>query len=201
MKYIYIARHGQTKENESMIIQGQLDGELSAKGILQVHRLGISLYNEGIELIISGDLGRQKHSSGIVNGYLFTGLEFTQDLRERGAGELQGRKYNEFGIEDELGFDCYGSDGQGIFETFETLQSVRQRARRVRKMVYDSPAERILLMGSGWINSYILNYVLREDLVYHDQDNARVHFIETTNARQVKRYELNKDFGPVQTTD
>ena len=61
---LYLARHGQTKENTMRIFQGHLPGELTDEGIEQAKELGKELENIHIDCIISSDLKRVTDTVG-----------------------------------------------------------------------------------------------------------------------------------------
>lgn len=178
MHDLYIARHGETLENRRKIIQGHLGGNLSEEGKHQAATLGKALQGQGIELIITGDLDRQLQTTMIVNKYLTLPIISTPHLKERGTGVLQGRFYQECGCIIEQDFGYYGNDGHGIFATAEPIAAVLQRARLALTLISERPEQRILIVGSGWMNSYLTNILLGEPLRYHDQDNAGVHYFK-----------------------
>ena len=181
-KHLYIARHGETEENLKGIIQGQSDGHLSERGRQQVRSLAIGLHDQGIDCILSGDLGRQKETTLEMRAYPWLSsvpLFFTPLLRERGGGDVEGKTYEEFGIEDEEDFNCYATDGKGAFASFESFESVIKRASEgVELLRYLLKGGNVLAVGSGWINSYMVNLLKGEDFVYHEQDNAGVHCLQ-----------------------
>ena len=55
---IYIVRHGETNENRTGIIQGQMDTVLNQEGIVQAHLCAEALKNMDFDLAFSSDLKR-----------------------------------------------------------------------------------------------------------------------------------------------
>lgn len=191
-KELYIARHGETVENAARIVQGHLDGTLSPTGIRQAQELGSHLKDEGIEFILCGDLGRQKQTSDEIRRYVPVPVEYTPLLRERGGGNLEGKSYQELGVVEEADFERYCREGVGIFKSVESLESVSERAHRVIGRVLELPQRKILTVGSGWINSGMVNILLGEPFWYHDQQNGAVHYFKLDETGRPITYGLNK---------
>lgn len=192
VKELYIARHGETIENVSRIVQGHLDGTLSPNGIRQAQELGLHLKDKGIEFILCGDLGRQKQTSNEIRKYVPVPVEYTPLLRERGGGDLEGKTYHELRVVEEADFERYCREGVRIFQSVESLESVRERAHRVLGRVLELPKRKILTVGSGWINSSMVNLLLGEQFLYHDQQNSTVHYFKLDDVGRTITYELNK---------
>ncbi|MBI2146429.1 histidine phosphatase family protein [Candidatus Woesearchaeota archaeon] len=192
VKELYIARHGETVENVAKIVQGNLDGTLSPHGIRQAQELGMDLKDEGIEFILCGDLGRQKQTAAEIRKYVPVPIEYTLLLRERGGGDLEGKTYQNLGIVEEADFERYCKEGVGIFKSVEQLESVNQRAQHVVGRVLKLPQRKIITVGSGWINSCMVNILLGEPFVYHHQENGTVHYFKFDDRGKPIIHELDK---------
>ncbi len=86
---IVVIRHAQTLSNARAIYQGQLDGELSEKGIEQAITLQRELEGQNFDLVVSSDLWRAAHTAQL----LFPtrdDIVYDKRLRERHWGDLQG---------------------------------------------------------------------------------------------------------------
>jgi len=91
MKLI-ITRHGETKENKTKQVMGQLDGKLSKVGIAQAEKLAKRLKNEKIDAIYASDLSRAADTARkIAQFHENVPFTFTKELREMHFGELQGK--------------------------------------------------------------------------------------------------------------
>lgn len=53
---LILVRHGETKDNDAGILQGQLHGELNKSGIEQAEKVAVRLKNEKIDFIFTSDL-------------------------------------------------------------------------------------------------------------------------------------------------
>ena len=63
---LYLARHGQTKENLDRIFQGHMPGNLTEEGILQAKKLGEELNSIEFDHVICSDLKRAVDTVNIV---------------------------------------------------------------------------------------------------------------------------------------
>ena len=87
---VYIIRHGQTDWNIIKKIQGQKDIELNETGIKQATDK-ISIFNEyNFDLIICSTLKRAMKTAEILNSEKNVPIIYTDDLKERYFGELEG---------------------------------------------------------------------------------------------------------------
>lgn len=89
---ILLIRHGQTVENASRIVQGQLPGELSQEGIDEVRRLALRLKDFRLDAVYSSDLQRALLTAGIIMEHL-EGTKLVTDprLREQCLGIYEGK--------------------------------------------------------------------------------------------------------------
>ena len=89
MTHFILIRHGETMWNREHRIQGQLNSELSPTGHAQAVAVGRRLQAEGVQRLVSSDLGRTLQTAApIVKA---TGLKLETDarLRERHFGIFQ----------------------------------------------------------------------------------------------------------------
>lgn len=89
---IYIIRHGQTILNEKTLITGDLDDELTEKGIAQAEA-AVDLVPSTIKHIYCSSLGRAKQTAGIINAKLNLPITFHDELKEVNFGDLNGTPY------------------------------------------------------------------------------------------------------------
>ena len=87
---VYIIRHGQTDWNIIKKIQGQKDIELNKTGISQATEK-IQIFNKyNFDLIICSTLKRAMKTAQILNSERNIPIIYTDALRERQFGELEG---------------------------------------------------------------------------------------------------------------
>ncbi|HEX9503276.1 MAG TPA: histidine phosphatase family protein [Patescibacteria group bacterium] len=101
---IIAVRHGETVENARRIMIGHGPGKLSKIGIKQVQALGRMLKKEKPDFIYCSDLKRCKDTlKEIAKYHKHIPVVFTEDLRERNWGILEGKTYKE----SQLAFEKY----------------------------------------------------------------------------------------------
>lgn len=149
---LFIVRHGETEENIKGIIIGHLQGELSEKGKVQAKELAESLSNEKIDIIYSSDLKRAKDTTVEIAKLKNCEVVFTEDLREREYGEIQGKTKSELGVEKST--SAMSLD----FEGGETVQDIFDRAKNflVSLVGKHGDDESILFSAHNGINKALL---------------------------------------------
>ena len=149
---LIIMRHGETVENVKGIMQGQLPGKLTKKGIGQAKRLAKRLKDEEIDYIYSSDLARATDTTKeIVKFHPKTTVEYVKDLRERNLGEFQGIKKSDIGW-DKSKSVTYPQPKKG-----ETIDELYDRAKKfLYKVLRKHKDDRILIVAHHGINSAII---------------------------------------------
>ncbi|MBW2971961.1 histidine phosphatase family protein [Candidatus Woesearchaeota archaeon] len=95
MKLIMV-RHGETRENRDNIMQGQIGGHLTKKGVMQAKKLGRRLKDEHFDIIYSSDLLRCKDTLREIRKYHpKTPVRYAKELRERKFGVWEGRTHDD----------------------------------------------------------------------------------------------------------
>jgi len=95
-KRLFLVRHGETELNKAHIIQGQIDSPLTDLGIKQAHEAGEKAKELNIDILISSDLGRAKHTAEIISKA--SGIQLMRAdpvLRERDFGKIEGMSTTE----------------------------------------------------------------------------------------------------------
>lgn len=95
---ILLVRHGETVANALGILQGQNPGKLNSKGIKQAEKVGKSLINKNIDLIISSDLKRSSHTADIIRQFI--NIPHIKDplIREKDWGSYTGQNIKDVDI-------------------------------------------------------------------------------------------------------
>ena len=96
MKRIILLRHGVTQENQSAVIQGQTDGQLTELGREQARAAGRRLSEQNIGRAVTSDLARARET--LLEVLKFVDCPWTTDkrLRERNFGQFHGRTRDEY---------------------------------------------------------------------------------------------------------
>jgi broad specificity phosphatase PhoE/uridine kinase len=92
---IYLARHGATESNRSLIIQGHLDRPLADEGRAEAELLAGRAAHLAIDAVISSDLSRAKETAEIICSRLVD-VDFSVNYawREINLGLMQGQTYD-----------------------------------------------------------------------------------------------------------
>lgn len=139
MVTLYLARHGETRENVAQILQGHLPGHLTERGVAQAEALRDELQARGIhfDALVVSDLGRTLHTAQIVNEALQLPLFPTPLLRERDWGSLTGMPIS----------SVQGTDFPADVESVDDMFG---RARKFLAYILKSFADKtVLAIGHG----------------------------------------------------
>ena len=90
-----VVRHGETRWNVEMRIQGQRDSELTENGLAQAEAIAGRLATEHVDALVASDLGRAMQTARPIAARL--GLDVIPDarFRERAFGAGEGMTYTE----------------------------------------------------------------------------------------------------------
>ena len=166
MTTLYLVRHGETKDNEAQIMQGQTQGRLNETGERQARQLAARLAGTHIDAFVSSDLKRAFDTATIVAAGRGKPVAVTPLLRERDWGDFTGRYIPDL-------------KGEPWPENVETAERLLERARRFLDYIkVEYPGMCVLAVGHGIINKAV-------QAVYHGKpmseiarmDNAEVRII------------------------
>lgn len=139
MVTLYLARHGETEENVTGVLQGHMPGHLTPLGIEQARQLAVSLPSgPRFHALLSSDLERAMRTAGFLSAR--TGLPVTPCplLRERDWGSLTGCPVAE-------------ARGMAVFppdvETVEAMFARAERFLHLLRRQYDGSC--VLAVGHG----------------------------------------------------
>jgi len=184
---LVLVRHGQTIENVSQIIQGNLDGTLSEAGIKQAKELAKELKKEKFDQIFSSDLGRCVDTAKFIMKYhRKQDLQLTPALRELNFGIHQG-KYSR-------SVDWDSLEGPVLERKFPEGESAVEMSARlikfINKLLKDFPEQKILLVTHGGpirvIRSAVENISL-EALFDEDKPNVSIWNYKITKPLKVHK--------------
>jgi probable phosphoglycerate mutase len=165
MTRLYLARHGETFDNERQIMQGQTPGELNTNGIRQAEALSLQLADVSFDAVVASDLWRSIQTARIVAGPHHLEVVTTPLLRERDWGSFTGRFIPDL------------KDIKPWPDDIETLPQMKDRAGRFLDFIRTSyPDSTVLAVGHGIINKAI-------QAVYWDKE---MHEIEKMKNAEVR---------------
>ena len=144
MTKLYLARHGETFDNERQIMQGQTPGELNTNGIRQAEELSLQLADVSFNAVVASDLWRSVQTARIVAAPHHLEVVTTPLLRERDWGSFTGRFIPDL------------KDVKPWPDDIETLQQMKDRAGRFLDYIRTTyPDQTVLAVGHCIINKAI----------------------------------------------
>lgn len=143
MTRLLLVRHGETVDNVNQIMQGQTQGELTQKGVLQAEELAQQMRDEQIDVFVSSDLKRSIDTCRIIAQSHGLPVVQTPLLRERDWGVFTGRFIPD--LKDETWPD-----------DIESITDLRTRAKAFLDFISEQyPGKTVLAVGHGIINKAI----------------------------------------------
>ena len=143
MTRLLLVRHGETVDNVNQIMQGQTQGELTQKGVLQAEELAQQMRDEQIDIFVSSDLKRSIDTCRIIAQSHGLAVVQTPLLRERDWGGFTGRFIPD--LKDETWPD-----------DIESITDLRTRAKAFLDFISEQyPGKTVLAVGHGIINKAI----------------------------------------------
>lgn len=143
MTRLLLVRHGETVDNVNQIMQGQTQGELTQKGVLQAEELAQQMRDEQIDVFVSSDLKRSIDTCRIIAQSHGLPVVQTPLLRERDWGGFTGRFIPD--LKDETWPD-----------DIESITDLRARAKAFLDFISEHyPGKTVLAVGHGIINKAI----------------------------------------------
>ncbi|MCX5591491.1 histidine phosphatase family protein [Alcaligenes endophyticus] len=107
--HFYLIRHGETSWNAEKKLQGWQDIALNETGLQQAeqlqHYLASEAFSARIDRLVSSDLRRASDTARIASRHWGLPIEMTDQLRERGFGELEGQSWASVGYPDQPNAD------------------------------------------------------------------------------------------------
>lgn len=180
---LILLRHGETEYNATRRMQGQLDTNLSERGLSQAHAAAGELRDLGIAKIISSDLMRARDTAGVVGDDLGVEVVVDKRLRETHLGQWQGKTHDEVDTAHDGARARWRSDATWAPPEGESRIDVAKRAREV--------VDELLATYDEWDNSAVL-------LVAHGGTIAAL--TATLLGLEVAQYPLFKGLGNANTS-
>ncbi len=168
---LILLRHGETTYNATRRMQGQLDTELSERGLAQAHAAAEDLRELGISKIVSSDLMRAFTTAEVVAEDL--GLEIAKDkrLRETHLGAWQGKTHQEVDEADSNARAHWRNNAHWAPPEGESRVDVAARAREVVDELMSSYSEwggsAVLLVAHGGTISALTSSLLGLDVAQY----------------------------------
>lgn len=192
---IILIRHGESKGNETSIVQGHLDNGLSEKGLIQAAKLSEHFNNNHLNAIYSSDLTRAVQTAEPVARKFNLKIKTDPDLREASFGIWEGMTYNEVKekyLEEYTAWHKNYLIRPFWFENFESHQ--KRITRAIKKVLknhkYD---ERLLIFTHGGSIKTQLGFFKKltgEELAMFAMSNCSLTLIKFNSTKKYEEGEL-----------
>lgn len=160
-KRLFLIRHGETELNKKHIIQGQIDSPLTELGIKQAYEAGEKAKDLNIDILISSDLGRTKHTAEIISKV--SGIQikrFDPVFRERDFGKIEGMS----GTDLRKTYPQYVTD-KNVFileHDFPTAEPIKDFYNRIingiKALMNEFGGKKVLLVGHKGVLNMVYAY-------------------------------------------
>ena len=158
---LVIVRHGETRWNREMRIQGYRDSDLTAAGIAQARAVAARLAAESFAALLSSDLGRAEHTARIIAEHTGHEVRAESALRERNYGILEGLTREEFFSRHPAHFERHDSrDPDYIIPEGESQRGFVARISAAFNALADKYAgQRIVVVSHGGVLTAFYRHV------------------------------------------
>jgi broad specificity phosphatase PhoE len=172
MKLI-IARHGETIENKTGIMQGHSPGTLSKKGEKQAQKLAKRLSKIEFDLVYCSDLRRCKQTLSPLLKIKKQKVHYVKELREISRGKfngkpskeytkyIQNKKYKNWLNKNNIKDSWYYRKIPGGESPKDVLKRV---SKYVEKIIKKEKGKTILIMTHGVAKRMLLIYLLKKEI-------------------------------------
>ena len=163
---LFLVRHGETVDNANQTMQGQTQGELNERGILQAQELSEEWKDREIDVIVSSDLKRAIDTAAIVAAPHGLEVVKTPLLRERDWGDFTGRYIPDL-------------KNEPFPDNVESLENLLSRAGEFITYVRETfPGKKVLAVGHGIINKAI-------QAVYYHKSMREIQKMSNAEVREL----------------
>jgi probable phosphoglycerate mutase len=183
MSRLYLVRHGETEWNKARKIQGGIDTELSAYGVVQAHALAERLANEEIDVIYSSHLQRAMKTAEIIASYKKCNILESDACHEIRLGPWEGLTMDEIQEKYSDHLRIYKEDPSNFHlpgaETF--LELAERTYNSILGIVSKHSDRNILLVSHGTAIKAAIIRILGIDINHYTKfkiDNASVSIID-----------------------
>jgi len=164
---LYLVRHGETVDNASQTMQGQTQGKLNERGILQAQELSEEWKDKEINAVVASDLKRAIDTAGIIAAPHGLEVVTTTLLRERDWGDFTGRYIPDL-------------KNEPWPDNVESLENLLSRAGKFITYVRETfPGKKVLAVGHGIINKAI-------QAVYYRKSMSEVQKMSNAEVRELE---------------
>jgi probable phosphoglycerate mutase len=148
MKSIYLARHGEAKDDIQGLYGGSSDHEPTERGLEEAKEFAESFKDKRIEVIISSHYKRAANPAKIISDILNIHVEFDKDLRECDRyGILTGMNKQE--AREKYPETVAAIENDDSVEGSEPLEDFKKRVFTTLEKIWNRQEQNILVLTHG----------------------------------------------------
>lgn len=156
MTTIYLVRHAETDLNGSGIIQGTSNPHLSMNGVNKVKNLRQTIIDLGVDICYTSPLFRALETSfGLVGDKAL--IINDNRLIDRGMGNLEGKKKEEFDLEKYWNYNLNSTD-----EGVEGVKDIFKRSQDFLDEILKKNKDKKILIVTHNANVKAIHHILRK---------------------------------------
>jgi probable phosphoglycerate mutase len=162
---LLLVRHGQTHANVDQVWHGHTDTPLNELGHQQAERLGEFFHNylPQIHAIYSSPLQRARHTAERIATRTGHGLRLDPRLVEFGAGEFEGRSFQELGGDDGFVKRMMADEHHRAPGGESRHEVTRRFVAAVEEFHASHPGENIVVVSHGLAIAFALSHWIDRD--------------------------------------
>lgn len=165
MLNIYLLRHGETEQNSKRFYYGNLDVDITDKGIKQIEYINNEIRNIDFDKIYVSNMKRAISTASIVSKDKNILCIKDKRLNEMNLGVFEGKSYEHIQKEYPIEFQKWSDDWKYYAPPDgETYVEFYERVKEFFQEILKLEDKNILLVTHGGVIRSILTYVMGENL-------------------------------------
>ena len=188
---LILVRHGETLWNKEKKVQGVSDVELSEEGLKQADKLGLSLRNEGIEVIYTSPLKRAYQTALKIAVFHKAPIAIKAELQELNQGDFEGLTFKDLTEKHGTFLKQWVADPAScIMPNGESLLMLQDRAWPVIEKILNNTLNTVVVAHNFTLTTIlckILNLSLSQFRQVH-VDTASKTVVETEDGIPVVKF-------------
>lgn len=162
---IYLLRHGETEQNLKGFYYGNLDIDITDKGIKQIEYINDKVKNIPFDKIYISNMKRAKSSADIISRDKDIPYIRDKRLNEMNLGIFEGKSYENIKNEYPIEFKGWSDDWKNYDPPQgESYVDFYERVKDFFQEILELQDENILLVTHGGVIRSILAYIMGENL-------------------------------------
>ena len=185
---IYFVRHGETEWNKLEKIQGEMDSELTLKGINDSNKLKQNLSHIKFNAIYSSELGRAYKTAQLLNTNSLK-IKKLKEFNEKNFGLWQGMTKKEI-------FKMYPEEANAYYYNIKEYNSLKIKAESIENaLMRFKKGVKIIIDSNKSGNILVVSHGTILKLFFNDIDNKNIEELNendlmNNNTYRVIRYNM-----------